>query len=145
MLAAAQANAQGAQFNPSLGLRIQEVTPQIAQAFGLASPRGGLLVHIDSNGSARGVGLEVGDLIVKFNGQDIADLNDIRERVEPLAIGMNVSLTVIRLGQEKVYPLNVGKVALLRTPECQELSPLADNMTRESVGHLFGKAMDDMI
>jgi serine protease Do len=61
-----------------LGVSIQEVSPQLAKAFGEAEPRGALVGDVSSGSPAEKSGLQKGDIIVELNGKPIADSNELR-------------------------------------------------------------------
>src|SRR5205085_2046285 len=56
-----------------LGVRIQQVTDEIAETLGMKPARGALVSHVDDKGPAKPGGIETGDVIVKFDGRDIKD------------------------------------------------------------------------
>jgi len=63
-----------------LGVFIQEITPDLATSFGLKSPKGALIVEVMKEGPAKGI-LQQGDIVIKFDGKEIADASDfVQER-----------------------------------------------------------------
>jgi S1-C subfamily serine protease len=54
---------------------------------------------VDENGPAAKAGLKAGDVIVKFDGQPIADADDLRDRIRRAEGGKDVSITVQREGR----------------------------------------------
>ncbi|HEX8164504.1 MAG TPA: trypsin-like peptidase domain-containing protein, partial [Beijerinckiaceae bacterium] len=60
-----------------LGVRIQNVDDPTAEALNLGSARGALVAGIDDKGPAKPAGLEVGDVIVKFDGQEVKQSRDL--------------------------------------------------------------------
>jgi len=53
------------------------VTPAIAESLGLDKPRGALVADISKDGPADRAGIKVGDVIIKFDGTDISEANDL--------------------------------------------------------------------
>ena len=94
-----------------LGVEIQEVTPNLAKAFGLPGPEGALVASVSQNGPAAKAGLERGDIIIKYNGQTVPDQQMLPEMVAQTPIGSTVPVEVIRDG--KTITLN-AKVAELQ-------------------------------
>jgi hypothetical protein len=91
-----------------LGVRIQEVTDEIAAALGLAEPRGALIASVAEGGPADRADLEQGDVIVTFAGRDIADFRTLAEIVAETAPGRDVSVTVFRAGMLRTFSVVLG-------------------------------------
>jgi serine protease Do len=83
-----------------LGVGIQEVTPEIAKAFGLAKPEGALVNQVESGSPAEEAGLKKGDVITAIDGQPVVEENDLRLAVAQAAPGARVHLKVMRNGHE---------------------------------------------
>ncbi|MFT6310979.1 MAG: serine protease Do, partial [Porticoccus sp.] len=66
-----------------LGVGIQDVDKNLAESFGLASPRGALISYIEQSGPAAAAGVKVGDIIIDFNGTAIGDSADL-----PAVVGL---------------------------------------------------------
>ncbi len=96
-----------------LGVRIQAVTPQLAESFGLKEKKGALVSQIFKGGPADKAGLKQGDVIVEFDGKEIADFNDLPRIVASTPVGRTVSITIFRQG--KIIPLHVA-VAEMEEP-----------------------------
>ena len=60
-----------------LGVRIQQVSAEIADSLSIKPPRGALVAGIDDKGPAKPAGIEPGDVIVKFDGKDIKEMRDL--------------------------------------------------------------------
>jgi S1-C subfamily serine protease len=82
-----------------LGVTIQPVTADIAKSLGLAAVRGALVNNVEAGGPAARAGLEAGDVIVKFNGRELENGNDLRNHVASTAPGTNASITIVRGGR----------------------------------------------
>ncbi|MCL4492756.1 MAG: DegQ family serine endoprotease [Nitrospirae bacterium] len=83
-----------------LGVSIQSVTPEIAQAFGLKEPMGALVGDVVPGGPAEAAGIKRGDIIVSFDGRDIKNMPDLSRMVAAAPIGKTVAVKVIRSGKE---------------------------------------------
>jgi serine protease Do len=79
-----------------LGVSIQSVTPAIAESLGLDKPRGALVADISKDGPADHAGIKVGDVIIKFDGTDISEANDLPILVARTAPEKQVRVTVLR-------------------------------------------------
>ncbi len=82
-----------------LGVEVQEVTPELAQSFGVSNEQGALVAGVDQNTPAAKAGLERGDIIVKFGGQVVHDEHELPEIVAEAPIGRSVPIEVIRNGK----------------------------------------------
>ncbi|HEV2602232.1 MAG TPA: DegQ family serine endoprotease [Microvirga sp.] len=93
-----------------LGVRIQGVDDATAEALGLGTPRGALVAGIDEKGPAKPAGLEVGDVIVRFDGKDVKESRDLPRIVASSPVGKAVDVTVIRKGKEEVKQVTLGRL-----------------------------------
>jgi serine protease Do len=85
-----------------LGVRIQNVDDTIAESLGLGTVRGALVADVDPKGPAKSAGIEAGDVIVKFDGQEVKDSKDLPRLVGQTAVGKTVDVVVMRKGKELV-------------------------------------------
>lgn len=79
-----------------LGVTTQAVTDALAKALQLREAKGALVAQVMEGSPAAQAGLQVGDVIVEFDGQAIAKGNDLPRRVAATSIGRDVAVKVIR-------------------------------------------------
>ncbi|HTU34661.1 MAG TPA: Do family serine endopeptidase [Candidatus Acidoferrum sp.] len=79
-----------------LGLLPEDVTPALAQQFGLSQPTGALVSQVESNTPASRAGLKRGDIILKVDGKPISGMNDLRLTISNMAPGSTADLTIWR-------------------------------------------------
>jgi serine protease Do len=91
-----------------LGVGIQDVDKNLAESFGLASPRGALISYIEQSGPAAAAGVKVGDIIIDFNGTAIGDSADLPAVVGLTKPGKKISMMVVRDGRERNLSVKVG-------------------------------------
>ncbi len=91
-----------------LGVTIQDVNQALAQNFGLKSPAGALVGSVQKDGPGAKIGVEPGDVILKFNGKTIARSGELPPMVASLKPGASVTLDVWRNGAEKTLSGTVG-------------------------------------
>ena len=103
-----QLKAQGRVTRGWLGVTIQDVDKNLAESFGLDRPRGALLVQVAEDGPADNAGLEAGDIIVKFDGQDIPASADLPHVVGLVAPGSSVPVEIVRDKKRKKMNVKVG-------------------------------------
>ncbi len=108
-----------------LGVRIQQVTDDIAESLNIKPPRGALVAGVDDKGPAKPAGIEPGDVVVKFDGQDIREMHDLPRIVADTTVGKSVEVTVIRKGKEETHNVTVGQ--LQDTEKLVSAEPKKDN------------------
>src|SRR6266700_4009208 len=84
-----------------LGVRIQQVTDEIAESLNIKPARGALVAGVDDKGPAKPAGIEPGDVVVKFDGKDVKDPKDLSRVVADTAVGKEVDVVIIRKGAEE--------------------------------------------
>jgi serine protease Do len=93
-----------------LGVRIQNVDEPTAEALGLGTARGALVAGVDDRGPSKPAGLEVGDVIVKFDGKDVKDSRDLPRIVASTPVGKAVDVLVVRKGKEMTKSVTLGRL-----------------------------------
>ncbi|WP_092168616.1 DegQ family serine endoprotease [Bosea sp. OK403] len=93
-----------------LGVRIQSVDDATAEALGLGTARGALIAGIDDKGPAKPAGLEVGDVVVKFDGKEVKDSRDLPRIVAATPVGKDVPISIMRKGKELVKTVKLGRL-----------------------------------
>jgi serine protease Do len=91
-----------------LGVRIQDVTAELAEGLGLADARGALVTDVPDGPALEG-GMEVGDVILSFDGQDIADTRGLVRIVGDRAEGETVRVVVFREGATETLLVTLGR------------------------------------
>ncbi len=93
-----------------LGVRIQQVTDEIADSLNVKPPRGALVAGVDEKGPAKPAGIEPGDVIVKFDGKDIKEMRDLPRVVADTPVGKQTPVVVIRKGHEETKTVVLGRL-----------------------------------
>ena len=96
---AEQLVAHGSVHRAMLGVLLAEMTPDIAEGFGLAGQQGVLIQRVMEDTPASRAGLHRNDVIVEFNGQPVTDMQKLRLKVADTPVGKAVSLVVMRDGK----------------------------------------------
>jgi serine protease Do len=116
-----------------LGVRIQDVTDDVADAMGLEIPAGALISDVPE-GPARDAGLEAGDVIVTFDGEPIEDTRELVRAVADTTVGKVVPVEVIRNGNREVIEVTLG-----RREEAERTVPAAMDQDGGSIeGEMLG-------
>ena len=93
-----------------LGVRIQNVDDATAEALGLGTARGALIAGIDDKGPGRPAGLEIGDVIVKFDGREVKESRDLPRIVASTPVGKSVEVVVFRKKEELIKKVTLGRL-----------------------------------
>ncbi len=91
-----------------LGVVIQEITPEIAEAIGVKE--GILVSQVAPNSPASTAGLKAGDIIVEIDGEKVRDVRDLQFRIMKTPPGTEVKLSVIREGKTQLIKVKVGEM-----------------------------------
>lgn len=128
-----------------LGVRIQDVTQDVADAMGLTEAKGALITDVP-DGPAKDAGMLSGDVIIKFDGQDVADTRDLVKRVADAPIGNAVDVVVLRQGKEETLSVTLGRreEAEAQTEPAAAAPAAPEPATSEVLGMTLMPLTDDM-
>jgi serine protease Do len=94
-----------------LGVNIQQVTDELAESFGLGSgPRGALVARAQEGGPAAAGGIRAGDVILRFNGQEVREMRNLPRIVADTQVGRQVPVVVWRDGREQTVQITVAEL-----------------------------------
>ncbi len=131
-----------------LGVRIQDVTEDMAEAIGLTEARGAMVTDV-MDGPSKDAGVLAGDVIIRFDGGDVRDTRQLVRRVADAGVGRDVEVVVFRSGEEVTLSVTLGQRELAEAgavgtpsapeqPEAEaatflglELRPLTDRLRAE--------------
>ena len=130
-----------------LGVRIQNVDDATAEALNLGGARGALVAGVDEKGPAKPAGIEVGDVITRFDGKEVKDSRDLPRIVASTPVGKAVDVTVVRKGKEQVKSVTLGRLedndrqqqAGLNQPPAE-----APSVTRQALGLNLSSISDEV-
>jgi serine protease Do len=91
-------------------VRIQEVTPDIAESLGLHSASGAMVAGVTDDGPAAKAKIRNGDIILKFNGHDVKEMHNLPLMVAETAIGQTVPLEIWRNGKQQEVQVTVAEL-----------------------------------
>lgn len=109
-----------------LGVMIQKVTPELAKSFSLKDSNGALVGDVIPDGPAAKAGIQRGDVIVEFNGQDVTDMEQLPKIVANTTPDTDVSVEVIRGGKSLTLTVHIAilKEAKEKVAQAQASDPL---------------------
>ena len=93
-----------------IGVSIQSVTDDVAEAMHLSTTQGALVANVAPDGPAARAGMAKGDLVTGFDGKPIADSRTLPRIVADTPIGKTVSIDVLRGGRKESFKVAVAKL-----------------------------------
>src|SRR5215510_2620188 len=105
-----QLEAKGKVTRGWMGVAIQEVTPDLANAFGLQKPHGALVAKVLTGGPADRGGIKVGDVITEYDGQQVKEANDFPLMVARTPVNREVQVKVVREGKNVPFRVTVREM-----------------------------------
>jgi serine protease Do len=103
-----------------IGVYVQKMTPELAKSFGMEKSKGALVADIIPGGAAEAAGIQRGDVIVKFDGKEIDEMNELPRMVAATPVGKEVEVEVLREGKPLKIKLKVGELKDEAAPAVEE-------------------------
>ena len=103
-----------------IGVEPQDMTPEIAESFGLEAKEGALIAAVVQGGPADKAGVKPGDVLVSVGGQSITDTTALLNAIAQLKPGAEAKMKVVRRGKPTELPVMIGK----RPPPPRRALPL---------------------
>ena len=103
-----------------IGVYVQKMTPELAKSFGMEKSKGALVADIIPGGAAEAAGIQRGDVIVKFGGKEIDEMNELPRMVAATPVGKEVEVEVLREGKPLKIKLKVGELKDEAAPAVEE-------------------------
>ncbi len=93
-----------------LGIMIQDVTRELAESFGMDRPYGALVSQILEGAPAEEAKLQVGDIIIAYDGREVASSSELPPMVGQTPVGEERNLTVVRNGEQIQMKVTIGEL-----------------------------------
>jgi serine protease Do len=113
-----------------IGVRIQAVTPEIADSVGLKKPEGAIVDEPEAGSPAAKAGIVAGDVITAVDGKDIKSSRDLARRIASIAPGTSVMLAVLHNGENKTVSLTLGELSEQRQASAGEHGTTENGLPR---------------
>ena len=111
-----------------LGIEVQALSAQLAEAFRLPAKKGVVITQVKPESPASRAGLRTGDIVVEVGGRKVRHSNDARNIIGLLRVGQAVQMTVVRDGRTHVISATI-EAQRLNSLNGGELSPLLAGMS----------------
>ncbi|HEU5436006.1 MAG TPA: Do family serine endopeptidase [Telluria sp.] len=92
-----------------IGIETQDITPELAEGFGLARKSGAIIAGVVRGGPADRAGIKPGDILSSVQGQPVGDTNQMLTLISSLPPGQKAQFTVLRKNQQSTVEVTVGK------------------------------------
>ena len=130
-----------------LGVKIQSVTPDLAETMGLDKAKGALVADVTPSSPSDKAGLKTGDVIIGFDGRSIADSKELPRVVAETEVGKNVDVKILRDGKEQTVKVMLGRLEdgekqLASADKSKPAAPEAPAKLTDVLGMSLG-ALDD--
>jgi serine protease Do len=128
-----------------LGVRIQDVTDDVAEAMGMEKASGALVTDVP-DGPAKDAGILAGDVITNFDGADVQDTRGLVRNVGNAAIGKAVRVVVLRDGKTQTLLVTLGRreEAESAVPAAMDAPGQDEPVQKEMLGLTLSTLSDDM-
>jgi serine protease Do len=131
-----------------LGVRIQQVSDDIAESLGVKPARGALVAGIDDKGPAKPAGIEPGDVIIRFDGHDIKEMHDLPRIVADTPVGKSVEVVVIRKGKEETHKVVIERLKdaekVASADDKKDAAPANKSVVQKTLGLELSSLNDDL-
>lgn len=125
-----------------IGVRIDQVSKEVAESIGLGKPHGALVRAVETGSPAERAGVEAGDIIVKFEGKVVEKSSDLPRMVGATKPGTRSALSVFRRGNQKELTVTIAEIEA-DTP-VKKTSDKEDKSKPSSAGQALGLAVSEL-
>ncbi len=117
-----------------LGVYIQNISPDLAESFRLKrDQKGAVVTKVIKDGPADKAGIKQGDVIIKFDGKEVKNADDLPWIVSNTPIGSKIDVKILRQGKEKTIKVTVGELPS-KTEVASIAAPKEENVSEKKLG-----------
>ncbi len=99
-----------------IGVEPQDITPELAESFGLAHKTGTIIAAVVNNGPAYSAGIRPGDILIAIDGKPVADTTAMLNLIAQLTPGASIKMIILRKNKEETLSVTVGKRQNMKRP-----------------------------
>lgn len=144
MRVAEQLKATGRVTRGRIGVRIDQVSKDVAESIGLGQPRGALVRAVEPDSPAAKAGIEAGDIIIRFDGKIVDKSVDLPRIVGNTKPGTRVGITVFRRGAQKDLSIMVAELEPDRTARSGGGAPTPQQPSATLNAKLLGLTLGEL-
>lgn len=137
-----QLRASGRVTRGRIGVQIEQVTKEVAEASGLGKAQGALVRGVEVGSPAEKAGVEAGDIIIKFEGKAVEKSSDLPRMVGATKPGTRSALTVFRRGASKELTVTIAEIEADKP--VARASDKEDKPKASAAGQLLGLVVSDL-
>ncbi len=133
-----QLKASGTVTRGWLGVSIQNLTPELAEYYGVKDGKGALVGEVFKDDPADKAGIKAKDVIIEVDGDKIEDSRDLSQRIADIPMGEKITIKVVRSGKEHTFRVGIAKrtedkesLALKQPVEETDLGMTVSPLTKE--------------
>ncbi|PWV63373.1 trypsin-like peptidase domain-containing protein [Plasticicumulans acidivorans] len=127
-----------------LGVQVQPLTRDLAEAFGVATPRGALVSKVFAQSPAAVAGVRVGDVITRFDGHDVELSTALPPMVGATVVGSDIALTLLRERREKQVQVRITELRDQDATGDTEQAPPAPQRPLNRIGLRLAPVPDEL-
>ncbi|MBU3540922.1 DegQ family serine endoprotease [Polynucleobacter sp. UB-Tiil-W10] len=142
MRVADQLRTNGKMTRGRIGVALGEMTKEVAESLGLGKPRGAYIRNVEPGGPASAGGIEAGDVILSFNGRDIAKSTDLPRVVGETKPGTSVPVQVWRKGGVRDFTVTVTDAESTQAATKKSDAPAANGNSANALGVAVSELSD---
>lgn len=125
-----------------IGVQIDQVTKEVAEAIGLGKAQGALVRAVEPGAPADKAGVEAGDIIVKFEGKAVEKSSDLPRMVGSTKPGTRSTLTVFRRGSYKDLMVTIAEIEADKP--ARKANEPEEKPKSSSAGQALGMSVSDL-
>jgi serine protease Do len=125
-----------------IGVQIEQVTKEVAEASGLGKAQGALVRGVEVGSPAEKAGVEAGDIITRFEGKAVEKSSDLPRMVGATKPGTRSALTVFRRGASKELTVTIAEIEADKP--VKKASDKEEKPKASAAGQLLGLVVSDL-